>query len=77
MTKVIDIKVGEVKAPLSPEEALAHFDSVVENYKTNPKYESRKAELEAQRAVLAAAIKPAIKPVEPVEPKVKKGTTKK
>jgi hypothetical protein len=68
MTKILDIKIGEVKPSISPEQARDEFAAVIESYKVqNPKkYELKKEALAQQLAALEAAISGK------EEPKVKK-----
>jgi hypothetical protein len=68
MTKILDIKIGEVKPSISPEQARDEFAAVIESYKVqNPKkYELKKEAMAQQLAALEAAISGK------KEPKVKK-----
>lgn len=56
MTKIIDIKVGEVKPLISPEEAKDSFAALIESYKIqNPaKYELKKEALATELDKLEA-----------------------
>jgi hypothetical protein len=61
---ILEIKVGQVKPPKSPEELRDEFLNVIESYKASNKYKVKLPELMAKLAKLEAACEKVKKPDE-------------